>query len=97
MGNAFYGSRTGHQPGKVTTTLEVQMSEKTSVNALLEDEIKDLYSAERQLTRALPKMAKGATHPGLQTALRAHLKETQNQVTRLEAVAKLLEINPGGK
>jgi ferritin-like metal-binding protein YciE len=44
---------------------------------LLEDEIKDLYSAEKQLTKAIPKMAKGANHPDLQTAFKDHLKEPQ--------------------
>jgi ferritin-like metal-binding protein YciE len=73
------------------------MSDKNTVKDLLEDEIKDLYSAEKQLTKAIPKMAKGSSDPALQTALRDHLKETEGQVTRLEEVASLLEIKPGGK
>jgi ferritin-like metal-binding protein YciE len=73
------------------------MADKTIIKDLLEDEIKDLYSAEKQLTKAIPKMAKGANDPALQTAFRDHLKETQGQVTRLEEVARLLEIKPSGK
>jgi ferritin-like metal-binding protein YciE len=73
------------------------MPNKTTVQDLLEDEIKDLYSAEKQLTKAIPKMARGANDAGLQTAFRDHLKETEGQVARLEEVARLLEIKPGGK
>jgi ferritin-like metal-binding protein YciE len=73
------------------------MGDKTIIKDLLEDEIKDLYSAEKQLTKAIPKMAKGANDPALQTAFRDHLKETEGQVKRLEEVARLLEIKPSGK
>ena len=73
------------------------MSDKKTVKDLLEDEIKDLYSAEKQLTKAIPKMAKGSSDPALQTAFKDHLRETQGQVVRLEEVSKLLEIKPGGK
>ena len=70
------------------------MSELTSVKDLLEDEIKDLYSAEKQLTKAIPKMAKGSNSPELAKAFEAHLKETEKQVVRLEKVARLLETTP---
>jgi ferritin-like metal-binding protein YciE len=73
------------------------MADKTIIKDLLEDEIKDLYSAEKQLTKAIPKMARGANDPALQTAFRDHLKETEGQVKRLEEVARLLEIKPSGK
>ena len=73
------------------------MADTYSVMDLLTDEIKDLYSAEKQLTKAIPKMANGSTDPGLKEAFRAHLKETQQQVARLEKVAELLEIKPSGK
>jgi ferritin-like metal-binding protein YciE len=73
------------------------MADKNTVKDLLADEIKDLYSAEKQLTKAIPKMAKGSNDPALQTAFRDHLKETEGQVARLEEVAKLLEIKPSGK
>jgi ferritin-like metal-binding protein YciE len=73
------------------------MADKNTVKDLLADEIKDLYSAEKQLTKAIPKMAKGSNDPALKDAFANHLKETQGQVARLEEVAKLLEIKPTGK
>jgi ferritin-like metal-binding protein YciE len=73
------------------------MSELTSIKDLLEDEIKDLYSAEKQLTKAIPKMAKGSNNEELAAAFESHLKETEGQIKRLEQVAKLLETAPTGK
>jgi len=73
------------------------MADKEVLKDLLEDEIKDLYSAERQLTKAIPKMAKGSNDPALQAAFRGHLKETEAQVQRLEQVAEILEMKPSGK
>lgn len=73
------------------------MADKNTVTDLLADEIKDLYSAEKQLTKALPKMVKGSNNPALKEAFKNHLAETQGQVTRLEKVAELLGIKPTGK
>ena len=73
------------------------MADKKFIQDLLEEEIKDLYSAEKQLTKAIPKMAKGSNDASLQDAFKGHLKETEKQVSRLEQVAKQLEISPGGK
>lgn len=73
------------------------MSELNSVKDLLEDEIKDLYSAEKQLTQAIPKMAKGSNDKELEAAFRSHLKETEGQIERLEKVAKILGTKPTGK
>jgi ferritin-like metal-binding protein YciE len=53
-------------------------------------ELKDIYWAEKHLVKALPKMSKGATSPKLIEALENHLKETENQVTRLESVFESL-------
>jgi len=64
---------------------------------LLVDELKDLYSAETQLTKALPRMAKKAANTELRTAFSQHLKETENQVARIERVCALLESKPRGK
>ena len=61
------------------------------------DETKDLYSAEKPLTKAIPKMAKGSHDAALATAFTKHLKETEEQVVRLEEVGKLLDIKPSGK
>lgn len=63
----------------------------------LVDEIRDLYNAEKQLLKALPKMAKGASSDELRAAFEAHLGETEDQVTRLERVFELLDEKPRGK
>ena len=73
------------------------MADKKTVQDLLADEIKDLYSAEKQLTKAIPKMAKGSNDASLKAAFSGHLKETEGQVERLDKVAKLLGISPTGK
>jgi ferritin-like metal-binding protein YciE len=73
------------------------MANKEVLKDLLEDEIKDLYSAEKQLTKATPKMAKGSNDPALQEAFKGHLKETEAQVQRLEKIAGILETKPSGK
>lgn len=64
---------------------------------LFVDELKDLYNAEQQLTRALPKMAKAASTPELKTALEKHMEETRQQVERLERVFELIGAPAKGK
>ena len=61
------------------------------------EEIRDLYNAEKQLVKALPKLAKGASSDELRDAFESHLDETEGQVTRLERVFELLEEKPRGK
>lgn len=68
-----------------------------SLSDLLEDELKDLYSAENQLIKALPKMAKKATSTKLKAAFTDHLKQTEGHVARLEKIGKSLEIKLTGK
>lgn len=63
----------------------------------LVDEIRDLYNAEKQLTKALPKLAKASTNDELRDAFESHLEETQGQITRLERVFELLDEKPRGK
>lgn len=65
-------------------------SEGNGLRKLFEDELKDIYWAEKALTKALPKMAKKATSPELQDAIKNHLEETEQQVTRLEEVFSTL-------
>lgn len=55
-----------------------------SMEALLIDQLQDLYDAEQRLVKALPKMADAAHDPGLKQAFQDHLRATKNQVTRLE-------------
>jgi ferritin-like metal-binding protein YciE len=73
------------------------MAELTTIKDLLEEEIKDLYSAEKQLTRALPRLAKGANNHDLVRAIEDHLTETEGQATRLERAAKAIGMTPAGK
>ena len=65
-----------------------------SLNALFLRELADLYSAEKQLVAALPRMADAATHGALRTALRDHLKDTETQVERLEGIFSRLNEKP---
>lgn len=62
-----------------------------TLHDLLVDEIRDLYHAEKQLTKALPKMAKAASHDELRAAFETHLDETREQISRLEQVFELME------
>ena len=71
--------------------------ERHPLHDLFEDQIKDLYSAEHQIIKALPKMAKNATNPQLQAAFERHLDETRGQVARLEQIAEELDFTPKGK
>jgi len=61
-----------------------------NLRELFEEQLKDIYWAEKALTKALPKMAKNATSEELVDALNNHLEETRGQVTRLEQVFELL-------
>lgn len=68
-----------------------------TLQELLIDELKDLYSAEKQIVRALPKLAKAASSPDLQQALLNHLEETRGQVARLEQIAEIVGKRLTGK
>jgi ferritin-like metal-binding protein YciE len=61
------------------------------------DELRDAYDAEKQLTKALPKLAKAANSPELRAAFEAHLKETRAQIERLEQVFGILDEKVRGK
>jgi len=60
-------------------------------------ELKDLYSAENQLVKALPKMAKAASSDELRQAFEDHLEQTKGHVERLETIFEALDENPKGK
>jgi len=63
---------------------------------LLIAELKDIYSAETQLVKALPKMAKGVTAPSLRKAFEDHLEQTQEHIARLEQIFETLGASPRG-
>lgn len=67
-----------------------------ALKEVLIDELRDMYSAENQLVKALPKLAKGARNPKLKELFASHLEETKGQVERLKEVFDLLEEKPTG-
>jgi ferritin-like metal-binding protein YciE len=73
------------------------MATVDSLKSLLVEQVKDLYDAEKRLTKAIPKLAKASTNQELQEALESHLGETQDHVSRLEQVFDLLEERPKAK
>lgn len=68
-----------------------------TLESLFLDQLKDMLHAEKQLVRALPRMAKAASSPELEAAFTKHLKETQGQVQRLERVFREIGENPRTK
>src|SRR5215217_2009732 len=73
------------------------MSEMESLQDLYVEEIKDLYSAENQILKGLPRMIKAASHPQLKKAFTQHEAQTRRQVKRLEQIARELGEKPTGK
>jgi ferritin-like metal-binding protein YciE len=71
--------------------------EMESLKDLFIDQLKDIYSAETQVTKALPKMAKAASSTELQDAFKMHLNQTQDQIKRLDEIFDSLGKNPKGK
>jgi len=73
------------------------MAEAGTLHDAFIDELRDTYDAERQLTKALAKLAKAATAPKLRQAFAAHLTETQGQIERLEQVFESLDEKVRGR
>lgn len=73
------------------------MPKTTTLQELLIDELKDLYSAETQLTKALPKMAKAASDEKLKAGFEEHLDQTHEHIARLDRAMELLDASPKGK
>jgi ferritin-like metal-binding protein YciE len=74
-----------------------QKSDETMLNELFLDELRDIYWAEKHLTKAMPKMRKACTSQELATAFERHLTETEEQIRRIEEVFELLEEKPRAK
>ena len=73
------------------------MSSVDSIEKLFVEELRDLYSAENQITKALPKMTNAATSKELKQAFENHLRETEGQIERLEQICRILGTSPKGK
>jgi ferritin-like metal-binding protein YciE len=71
--------------------------DEMALKEVLTDELRDMYSAENQLVKALPKLAKGAKNPKLKALFTLHLDETKGQVERLKKVFEILEEKPTGE
>lgn len=78
-------------------TVKAKSTAAEGLRELFVDSLKDIYWAEKALTKALPKMAKNATSENLITAINDHLAVTQEQVTRLEKVFSLVGEKPAAK
>jgi len=68
-----------------------------SMSDLYLAELRDMYNGEKQLVKALPKMAKAASTEELRAAIEEHFQQTQNHVNRLETIFKSLDEKPGGE
>ena len=73
------------------------MAKELTLQDMYVEHLKDMYSAENQITKALPKIIKTVTSSELKKALEHHLKETENQVARIEQVFQSLDASPRGK
>lgn len=73
------------------------MAEAGTLHGAFIDELRDTYDAEKQLTKALPKLAKAATNAKLRAAFETHLQETERQIARLEQVFESLDEKVRGK
>ena len=69
----------------------------TNLEQLLEDELKDIYSAENQLLKALPQMARAAESKDLRASFEKHIEQTLSHVQRIEEICRDLKIEPSGK
>lgn len=65
---------------------------RTTIEDLFIHELSDIYSAEKQITKALPKLARASTNPKLAEAFNAHLEETQGQIQRIDQLVEQFEI-----
>jgi ferritin-like metal-binding protein YciE len=79
---------------KSNTATQEYGIEESKLMKLFEDELKDIYWAEKALTKALPKMVKNATSEELINALQSHLKETETHVQKVEQVFDVLGKKP---
>jgi ferritin-like metal-binding protein YciE len=71
--------------------------DKNSLRGLFVDELKDIFSAENQITKALPKMAKAASSDELREGFEEHLEQTKGQIERLQQIFEKLGEKPTGK
>jgi ferritin-like metal-binding protein YciE len=74
-----------------------EQNNSETLRNLLHETLRDTLDAERQITKALPKMAKHASNPELRQSFETHLRQTEQQIERLERVFEMLDHSPRGK
>lgn len=92
MAKSSKGAATKKSAGTTTA-----FAEETKLKELFVEELKDIYWAEKHLTKALPKMKKAATSTELANAFDEHLTVTQQQIERVEQVFEMLDLTPRAK
>jgi ferritin-like metal-binding protein YciE len=100
IGTAFASRCASSQTTDYRSFFRAQTEPTMELNSLRDlyiEELKDLYSAENQLVKALPKMAKAATAKSLKNGFEKHLKETREHVNRLKTVFADMKVSPGNK
>jgi ferritin-like metal-binding protein YciE len=91
------GARLRKQFAETWNTQRKGIMKIESLEKLYVEELRDIYNAENQLLKALPKMAKHASSPALRDAFEEHLGQTEKHVERLERIFKNLDMSPKGK
>jgi ferritin-like metal-binding protein YciE len=94
---AIFGLRADHERVEIGNQFQERFMKKNSLRHLYLEELKDLYNAENQLVKALPKMAKAATSEELRAGFEEHLEQTKGHVSRLEEIFEAMEESPKGK
>jgi ferritin-like metal-binding protein YciE len=97
MKNTTKTNATGVKKSSVKSSKKSDYDTESGLRELFVSELKDIYWAEKALTKALPKMSKKATSEELQNSIEDHLKVTEEQVTRLEQVFEVLNVKPQAK
>lgn len=92
--NSKAASKSGNQSKEKSTNELLQSSQ---LMKLFEDQLKDIFWAEKALIKAIPKMIKNATSQDLIDALSSHLEETENQISRLESVFESISKKASGE
>ncbi len=98
MRNIVFGVTPGrHSASSLESQQRRNMMQKDSLRQLYVNELKDLYNAETQLVKALPKMAKASTNAELRQGFEEHLRQTSEHVSRLEQIFEMLGEKATGK
>jgi ferritin-like metal-binding protein YciE len=90
--NSSAAKKSNSGGARKATNAVSQKSDETMLRELFVEELRDIFWAEKHLTKALPKMARAATSQELRSAFEEHLSVTENQIGRIEEVFEMLEV-----